>query len=283
MDDNKRPIYNVDDYYPKHSSGYDEENQPDTRSDAEDNTYTDTEQAQNTSTEESSYNNASSGESYEQLMRCPNCGNEVASSMNFCSLCGYHFPKDKETPYPLNNTRIDGYLVDDIAAFVGVNYPSYLRRFQKVIDGKITINWAAVLFSNRWLAFRGMFRTAFLFSIGINIFSFFISYIVLSMYHSAGTTISDASYTQISMFSMMLSLAIGLITGVLADSLYWKHTKKHLDAFNCRDREPWSNLKLAKTLQLRGGCKIGYALLIIFFDVTCNEAITMLLQKLLSL
>jgi len=284
MDDNKRPVYNVDDYYPKRSSGYDEVSEPDEAPDAENNNYTESDDTwSNLSDRDSSYDNSSTQDhdSSAPMMRCPNCGNEVASNMNFCSLCGYHFPKEQETPYPLNNTRIDGYLVDDIAAFVGMNYQTYFRKFQKVVDGKISFNWAAMIFSNRWLAYRGMFKTAFLFSIVINAFSFVVSYIVLSMYYSAGTTISDASYAQINMFSMMLSLAIGLITGVLADSIYWKHTKRHLDQLKCQGREPWSNRKIAQTLHVRGGYKFGYALLIICFDITCNEAITVLLEKLL--
>ena len=276
MDDNKRPVYSVDDYYPKSETPFEEVPKNDQISASDDHNDT-----KPNDFEESSYSYKEETDTDIHMMRCPNCGNEVASNMNFCSLCGYHFQKEQDTPYPLNNTRIDGYLVDDIAAFVGMNYQTYFKKFQKVSDGKISFNWAAAIFSNRWLAYRGMFKTAFLFSIVINIFSLIVSYIVLSMYYTAGTTISESSYMQINMFSMVLSIAIGLITGILGDSLFWKHTKKHLDSLHCHGSEAWSDRKISQTLRMRGGYKFGYAVLIICFDLTCNEAITMLLEKLL--
>ena len=149
MEDNRRTTHSVDDYYPKPSR--DEEpsqenlsNRPDaedtdandTRADRTDSygSYADASDENggagfsDNSRDEDPYGQSShSSEEYAGgTLTCPRCGNEVPANMNFCSLCGYHFPKTADTPYPLNNTRIDGYLADDIAQFVGPNYNTCL-------------------------------------------------------------------------------------------------------------------------------------------------------------
>jgi len=273
MDDNKRSGYSVDDYYPKSSSQFPE---------AADNSSSDDQRSEHTQFHQedtSSYNNSSNDTSgFRRTVTCPNCGNETSSDMNFCGLCGYHFPKSEDTPYPLNNTRIDGYLVEDIATFVGPNHPTYLRKFQNVSEGRMSFNWAAAIFSNRWLAYRGMFKAAVIFSVVVNTISAIISYVILSMYFSAGTTMSEASYSQINTFSIILSIAIGLIVGLVGDSYYWKYAKKQMDRLRCRDREPISNRKISQTLRMRGSCKFAYAMLIICFDLSMNEIVTYILQ-----
>ena len=268
MDDNKRRVYSVDDYYPNPSSEPGEETDENNSCDAPD-----PENTENSRREE---------EQGFDMLTCPKCGNRVSADMNFCSMCGYHFPKSQDTPYPLNNTRIDGYLVDDIASFVAVNPSTYIRKFQKVSEGRISFNWAAAIFSNRWLAYRGMFRTAFLFSIIVNTISGIISYIILMMFQTMGTELTDTTSSEIYMFSMMLSVAIGLIMGLIGDSLYWKRARQVMDRYGCQGREPVSDQRIARSLRALGGCKMGYALLIILFDLSFNEMITYVLQYIFS-
>ena len=267
MEDNKRPVYSVDDYYPKPSSEPDGE--------------TDENMSGSTPEPEDTADRGQDEKSFGMLT-CPKCGNQVSADMNFCSLCGYHFPKTQDTPYPLNDTRIDGYLVDDIASFVAINPSTYIRKFQKVSEGKISFNWAAAIFSNRWLAYRGMFRTAFLFSIIVNTISGLISYMILMMFQTMGTELTDTTSSEIYMFSMMLSVAIGLIMGLIGDSLYWKRARQVMDRYSCRNREPVSDQRIARSLRALGGCKMGYALLIILFDLSFNEMITYVLQYIFS-
>lgn len=307
MEENKRPVHSVDDYYPKPSDFSDD--MPDDEMKSANPEFDDTQSGGEndrgsgyfyTDSHDSGFHDGSqadeqassdgSDRSYEfheekdphDVLTCPHCGNQVPASMNFCSLCGYHFPKAQDTPYQLNDVRLEGYLVDDIASFVGVNYATYLNKFQKISEGRISFNWAAALFSNRWMAYRGMFRIALLFSLVLNTISGILSYMILMMFQSLGTQLTDAIYDRLSMFSILLTIAIGLVVGLIGDSLYWKHTKKAMNRFNCKDREPISNLRIARSLKAMGGCKIGYALLIIVFDLSFNEMITYLLQYLIS-
>ena len=305
MEDNRRTTHSVDDYYPKPSR--DEEpsqenlsNRPDaedtdandTRADRTDSygSYADASDENggtgfsDNSRDEDPYGQSShSSEEYAGgTLTCPRCGNEVPANMNFCSLCGYHFPKTADTPYPLNNTRIDGYLADDIAQFVGPNYNTYLRKFQRVSEGHVSFNWAAAVFSNRWMAYRGMFRQAVIFSLILNAFSGIVSYLILTLFQSLGTQISDSTYLQLNMFSMALTVCVGLIVGLIGDSMYWKRAKKMMDQLSCRDREAVSDQRIARSLRAAGGCKMGYAILIIFFDLSINQIISAILSQLMG-
>lgn len=305
MEDNRRTTHSVDDYYPKPSR--DEEPSQENlsnRPDAEDTDANDT-RADRTnsygsyadasdenggagfsdnSRDEDPYGQSShSSEEYAGgTLTCPRCGNEVPANMNFCSLCGYHFPKTADTPYPLNNTRIDGYLADDIAQFVGPNYNTYLRKFQRVSEGHVSFNWAAAVFSNRWMAYRGMFRQAVIFSLILNAFSGIVSYLILTLFQSLGTQISDSTYLQLNMFSMALTVCVGLIVGLIGDSMYWKRAKKMMDQLSCRGREAVSDQRIARSLRAAGGCKMGYAILIIFFDLSINQIISAILSQLMG-
>ena len=307
MEDNRRTTHSVDDYYPKPSR--DEEPQQEQTSgttDSDKNTtdggsYADNAydygSSGNTSDENTdadsnntwhndrdtySQNRPGADEYTGRTLTCPRCGNEVPGNMNFCSLCGYHFPKSTDTPYPLNSTRIDGYLIDDIAQFVGPNYNTYLKKFQRVSEGHVSFNWAAAIFSNRWMAYRGMFRQAVIFSLILNAFSGVISYLILTLFQSLGTQLSDSTYLQLNMFSMALTVCVGLIVGLIGDSMYWKRTKKIMDQLSCKGREALSNQRIAKSLRTAGGCKMGYAILIIFFDLSMNQIISSVLAQLLG-
>lgn len=277
MNENKRPVYTVDDYYPKRSSYSEDTPEVDRTQELPDAEHKDQEQKDDAH-REYNYNNE---ERDPGTLTCPNCGNKVSGDMNFCSLCGYRFPKSEETPYPLNNTRIDGYLLDDIAAFTNLNYPSYIRKFQKVAAGKISFNWAAAFFATRWLAYRGMFKTALLLSMALNTFSGVVSYIIQMTFQALGTPMSDAVFEQLMLFSFVLSIGVGLVVGLLGDSIYWKHTKKFLDYHNCKDREPVSNPTITRALRQSGGGKITYAAVLIIFDFTFNQLLASLLQVLI--
>ncbi len=280
MDEHNTTRHSVDDYYPKPDPAPDymdsgnSEPEPDYRSRDNSGTY--------------QYNQESSGadqntyDSYSQTSQewitCPKCGSRIPAASNFCNLCGYRFENSQEIPFPLHDVRIDGYLVDDIANFVAVNYQPYLVKFQKVTSGKFSFNWAAAIFSSRWLAYRGMFRHAFfltlIFGAISTVVSFFIS---LILYRADVSAITQSSLNQINMLFYALYIGLGLICGILGDSFYWKYTKRYLDRFRCQGREAVSNLKLARSLKAAGGYRVGYLGLIILFDLTYSEALSSLM------
>ena len=261
MDEHNTARHSVDDYYPRTDSG------PELSDGAP-------------SGQES---DGSSGPSYgsgydsdgQGWITCPNCGSRIPAASNFCNLCGHRFENGQEVPFPLPDVRIDGYLVDDIASFVAVNYQTYLTKFQKIAAGKFSFNWAAAIFSSSWMAYRGMFRPAFLLTLIAGALSTVLSFFISLLLIQANVTeISSGHMNQINMLFYCLNIGVCLICGILGDSFYWKHTRKILDRFHCRGREAVSNLKLARSLKAVGGYRIGYLGLIILFNLTYTDALT---------
>lgn len=111
-------------------------------------------------------------------LHCPRCGYLNDDGTLFCIKCGMPLQTgngQKNTsnssswsargpvvPNPLGgvnpNETIDGIPVGDIAAFVGNNSYYYIPRFVAMAKdkSKITVNWAAALLMQNWVAFRKM-------------------------------------------------------------------------------------------------------------------------------
>ena len=49
-----------------------------------------------------------------------------------------------------------------------------------------------------------------------------------------------------------------------------------------RGREAVSDQRIARSLRAAGGCKMGYAILIIFFDLSINQIISAILSQLMG-
>ena len=84
------------------------------------------------------------------------------------------------------------------------------------------------------------------------------------------------------MFSMALTVCVGLIVGLIGDSMYWKRAKKMMDQLSPGAEKP------SPTSALPGACgppadaRWGYAILIIFFDLSINQIISAILSQLMG-
>lgn len=120
---------------------------------------------------------------------CPNCGMHIDindEDNRFCPKCGIHIKKDgdyqdTQSEYaqqgddPLNdrvniffssngfdkNEDINGFKLQRIAEFVGVNALRYVRIFRDNIKRRVFVrwNWAAFLLPTMWLFSRKCFKT----------------------------------------------------------------------------------------------------------------------------
>ena len=61
-----------------------------------------------------------------------------------------------------------------------------------------------------------------------------------------------------------------------------ERAKKMMDQLSCRGREAVSDQRIARSLRAAGGCKMGYAILIIFFDLSINQIISAILSQLMG-
>ena len=117
--------------------------------------------------------------------------------MNFCSLCGYHFRKTADTPIHFEQYPDRGYLADDIAQFVGPNHNTYLRNSSVYLKDMSPSNWAAAVFPTAGWPIAACSARLVIFSLILNAFSGIVSYLILTLFQSLGTQISDSTYLQL--------------------------------------------------------------------------------------
>ncbi len=82
---------------------------------------------------------------------------------------------------------------------------------------------------------------------------------------------------------MALTVCVGLIVGLIGDSMYWKRAKKMMDQLSCRGREAVSDQRIARSLRAAGGCKMGLRHPDHFsFDLSINQIISAILSQLMG-
>jgi Tfp pilus assembly protein PilE len=132
---------------------------------------------------------------------CPKCGKEVLEGNSFCQHCGGSLSSTPGSMQAQTQNMSSGLTNEDYAAFVGKNWEKYLPKFAKFNVGgidsfKATWHWPAFFVPFLWLLYRKLYGWAIL--------AFFLGIIPY----------------------------VGLVTGffwaLVANRLYYNHTKKKL-------------------------------------------------------
>lgn len=203
---------------------------------------------------------------------CPNCGNKLQSSFNFCGSCGMSIkgqsppetpaqepsrpessasaPAQGQTGEPVEiiSTEAPAKPVENegyARQLVGEKYPYYAQKWQAIIPEQskiISLNWPALLFGTAWYAYRKM-HFAWLIQFAIIIVFSFLEFIFgeLNVF-----------------FTAQLGLQVSL--GLIGNYLYMMHIRKNAKEISLLSNPDLINIELGK----RGGTSYGYAFGLVF-------------------
>jgi len=253
---------------------------------------------------------------------CSVCGNKNDLQANFCNRCGskltetnsqnnYDFADYGEfqlppgMPDPLGGVPAkaqfeDGITAADMACYVAVNTPYYMRAFNAVKRKENKFNLSAAVFSGVWFFFRKQYKVgALVFSIetllyvlrfyisstfSINVINGVLDKLGLSIENMSSFTMEQymnmsvelqklpVSQQIITMLPGMIMFAqiIGMIIlGVFANKIYYKHCIDKIRILkNTAAQENLSKAETAKLLNYSGGVNMittGFLLLVYLF------------------
>lgn len=140
-----------------------------------------------------------------------------------------------------------GHTLDKVISFVGYGAKTYVNKFRALRDGKsFTFNWAAFFLSPFWFFFRKLYKPGIVLTT-VNIILSLISYVPMSR---LSAIIGDYTFRELLslpveqqqfmtgqmmkviptvMLLQLLSLAVAVISGIIADKLYYKYTESSLN------------------------------------------------------
>ncbi len=246
--------------------------------------------------------------------KCWNCGASNREESMFCYNCGSMLNNkapDNSNPYPngsIPNLNImfdvmggipkdedfgDNVNAADLAKFIKINPPYYLREFKKVKDKKFQrFNFAAFIFSGFWLIYRkqyfwGTIATIILFI--LNIFSTFVNYFynadilapLSQQYINSDmdylsyiqTAVSNAnSISPFRGFMMILPFILSfiwfivkIIIGFLGNKMYYKHCKSKIISIKSSKLDEGKTLDAA--LSENGGIDMKALIFIVLYQL----------------
>lgn len=160
--------------------------------------------------------------------------------------------------------RLCGHTLDKVISFVGYGAKSYINKFRKLRDGKsFTFNWAAFFFAPFWFFFRKLYKPGIIFST-VSIILSLLSYgpssklsALIGDYTLNELLALPADQQQFMATRMMeilpmivlirfLSFAIAVISGMIADKLYYKYTENSLNEIDAAADNTFKLSLLAK-------------------------------------
>ncbi len=200
----------------------------------------------------------------------------------------------------------DGVQAEDVALFVRQEPQKYISKFQKVIKGKTTFNWAAFFFSPYWFFYRKLHK------IGAIILTIFIILSSISLlppvvqlnteiyeFEAQLQEITETVETNEEYETAMLEIAnemketmqknktgavlimaqsfasfvLSLFVGLNADKWYYKYTKEKIKSINTEAKpEDYKN-----ALLMKGGTSYGAAFLAVLAEKAVFFALEMLI------
>jgi len=269
--------------------------------------------------------NGSSGGNFPRVsvrkeIACPHCGEMNKVDANYCNRCGIHFQKIQPVPvlnteggssqtnqtnpyYVPNSIPPASYLTDplggipadtffeenvtaeDLAEFVSVNAPYYMRAFNLHKRKMKKFNFSACVFSGIWFLYRKLYRVgALIFSVemllyavrlyvqqryAINILNSLITGIgldpdktvsfTLDEYLKMSDILMDKSITEQLLFMVpsvlfLLQVVLMIVCGVIANKMYYNHCVKRIRSIKEKAiKESLDNTDTAQALYLSGG------------------------------
>lgn len=156
--------------------------------------------------------------------------------------------------------RIEGFLEDDIRAFVGGNSDKYLDRFYCISRGQKPYNWCSALFFCYWLIYRKMWKHAIAFTV------------ILSLLSSAA-----ANWGLISQGVFYLAELVFLFgyMGREGNVFYWNYVKEELTKEGLANI-PQPDYEKRSRLAAKGGTSILFLICLIIFDTAFSRILSFL-------
>ncbi len=242
---------------------------------------------------------------------CHSCGAPNRKSARFCDSCGAAFSEGDNfaessagAPFDLNdpeqftafmlsqaadippNTEYDDHVTaGDMACFVALNTPYYLRAFRRIKEGARKFNFSAALFSGVWFIYRKLYKVgALLLSIEVLLYSLKIYFtqtlsleVMNKLLGTIGLTASQISqltmdqYMQLSLemqklpakeqffmmvptLLMILQLILMAVSGGIANKIYYKRCVEKIgEVKRLAGEQSLSPTETAHSLYFNGG------------------------------
>ena len=235
-----------------------------------------------------------SDEKTEESIRCIRCGADNSPDKLFCEKCGTPLMKNAENSVPFNdvngaeknenpqfnpnnggmpngvfgqqlvfdkNSEIDGIKLDDYAKYIGPNPLSFLTSFIKFskFGGKVSFNFAAMLFPSVYFLFRKMKGFGVLILVLCSILQVpAMIEVLVSGYagisYDLPINIKSQNFMMISTAASYLFVIIRLVAGLFANYIYFKQAKK--DITQIRKDESVEEDAVVK-IKAKGGTSLG--------------------------
>ncbi len=245
-------------------------------------------------------------------MICPLCGERNKAEANFCNRCGSRFiknPNESEPeqldPFsddeplrtaaamgidplagvPANAQFEENVSAADLACYVSVNTPYYLRAFDAIKRKTNKFNFSAAVFSGVWFLYRKQYKIgALIFSIEMLIYAirYYFSAtwsmdVMKKLFESVGLSVDQMSSLNMSQYSelanemqklpiseqlimmipslmLFIQLGIMIVCGILANKSYYKHCIRKVRFIKEKAKEAeLTHGETSKSLYFSGG------------------------------
>ncbi|MBQ0084225.1 MAG: zinc-ribbon domain-containing protein [Clostridiales bacterium] len=192
---------------------------------------------------------------------CPKCMKEIEKDAQVCPYCGTPQGRVQRLgefeifgAVNKNDDIGEGVTAKEAADFVGLNISRYLYKFKNAAEGKkASFNWVAFLLPEGWFFLRKMYKQGALavaVMVAANILSFPLAQmtneIVVNNRNELVNYLTDkllaGNYLPFVLagISMLMTLALRIISGVFGDNFYRKHIISHAQkARLAEDREEY--------------------------------------------
>lgn len=144
------------------------------------------------------------GTAQDAYTRCPRCGEECAPDALVCPECGKRLGVETSGRFDFNDdfflrgidadpaADLDGFTVREAAMYVQYRAKDYVRKFDRIKNGKkIGWNWAAFFFSPYWFFYRKIRRAGALFMGILLVFAVFLAIPLQKVQQQALSTMKE--------------------------------------------------------------------------------------------
>lgn len=157
-----------------------------------------------------------------------------------------------------------GHTIDKVISFVGYGAQSYVNKFRKLRDGKkFTFNWASFFLAPFWFFFRKLYKPGIVFAT-VNVIISLINTVPMT---KLAAVIGDYGVQEILalpadqqefivgqiskllpaiMLLNFISFVVAVISGMIADKLYYRYTEKSLNEIDAAADNTYQLSLLAK-------------------------------------
>ena len=257
---------------------------------------------------------------------CPICGTRQRQGANFCDYCGarlilkktptedgevdYSDPKffasyaaGQSTDIPAATVMEDDVTAGDVACYVAVNAPYYLKAFSSIKEGKSKFNFGAAVFSGVWFLYRKLYQIGTLFlsievllyvlnvyftqnlsmkvmeqllsTIGVSVNN--MSSLTMEQYMELSTQMQKMPISQqlimmMPTFLLILQIVVMVVSGSVANKLYYKQCVKKIREVKAAAAErALTRSEISQTIYVTGGVNailaglFGFLYLFLFF------------------